>query len=209
MAELRWLDQGIRELPWWKSADNLDDIASAQTHPESRTFDDRSFEKDRVGIEIEEFIRYFERHFDHMIQSLRSSLRGPMLVEPRIEFATLAAARYGIRSTEIADSVQKHLTTIARLIRGGLTKLLEDRSVRDRIDILDRRISNSARNELRMLWMLRVVLILIFAMPLPKGDTLPIRSTLAMLLPHSAGRIRQQERLDGLDGGFAVVVEKQ
>ncbi len=151
VAELRWIDRGIRELPWWKSADNLDEIASPQAHPESKTFDNRSLEDDRVGLEIEDFIELFERHSGYVIKDLQSSLRRPMLVQARIEFATLAATRYGIRSTEIADSVLKHPTTIARLIRRGLSKLLENRSFRDRIDTLDRRISNSARNEPRML----------------------------------------------------------
>ncbi len=151
VAELRWIDRGIRELPWWKSADNLDEIASPQAHPESKTFDNRSLEDDRVGLEIEDFVELFERYSGYVIRDLQSSLRRPMLVQARIEFATLAAARYGIQSTEIADSVQKHPTTIARLIRRGLDKLIEDRSFRDRTDILGRRISISARNEPRML----------------------------------------------------------
>lgn len=147
IAELRWIDQGIRKLPWWKSADHLDEIASPLTHPKARTFDGLSFEDERVGIAIEDFIRFFERHSGYIIQDLRSSLRRPMHVQARIEFATLAAARHGIRSTEIADSFQKHPTTIARLIRRGLRRLLEDRSFRDRIDSLDRQISRSARDE--------------------------------------------------------------
>jgi len=151
VAELRWIDQGIRDLPWWKDADNLDEVSSPQSHPESRTFDNLPLEDDRVGIEVEHFIRLFEHHSGYTIEDLRSTLRRPVQVQARIEFATLAAARYGIRSTEIADSVQKHPTTIARLIRRGLRRRLEDRSFRDRIDSLDRRISQSARDDPRML----------------------------------------------------------
>ena len=147
VAELRWIEQGIRELPWWKSAENLDEIVSPATHPESRTFDDQVLEDERVEIDVDAFIRLFERHSGHAIEKLRSPLRHPQQVRARIEFATVAAGRYGIRSTEIADSIRKHPTTIARLIGRGRNLLLEDRSFRDRIDRLDRRISSSVRND--------------------------------------------------------------
>jgi len=146
VADLRWIDQGIRELPWWKGADNLDEVASPQRHPESRTFDNRLIEDDRVGIQIEEFITLFEHHSGHTIEDLRSSLRRPMQVRARIEFATLATTRYGLRSTDIASLIKKHPTSVARWIGLGLRRQLDDQSFRERIDHLDRRISWSARN---------------------------------------------------------------
>ena len=122
VAGLRWIDQGIRELPWWKSADNLDEIASPATQPESRPFDDRALEDERVVIDVEEFTALFERRSGHTFEGLRSPLRHPQQVRARVEFATVAAARYGIRSTKIADSTRKHPTTIARLTGRGRTR---------------------------------------------------------------------------------------
>jgi len=63
----------------------------------------------------------------------------------RIEFATLGASRYGIRSTEVARFIQNHPTSVARWISLGLRKQIEDPSFRDRIDDIDRRISWSAQ----------------------------------------------------------------
>ena len=146
VAELRWIDRGIRELPWWKNAENLDEIASPQSHPGSRTFDDCPLEDDRVGLEVEALLSLFELHSGYTRGDLRSTLHPRKQVQARIEFATLAASRYGIRSTEIAEAIRKHPTTIARLIRRGLLTQLEDQSFRERIDNLDRRISQSARD---------------------------------------------------------------
>jgi len=112
VAELRWIDQGLRDLPWWKGADNLDEVASPQRHPESRSFDNCPFEDHRVGIEIEDFSRLFEHHSGYTIEDIRSSLRRRMHLQARIEFATLGASRYGIRSTEVARFIQKHPTRL-------------------------------------------------------------------------------------------------
>jgi REP element-mobilizing transposase RayT len=146
VAELRWMDQGIRKLPWWNDADNLDEVASPKRHPESRSFDNQPLEYERVGVDLEDFIRYYEDHSGQTIEDLRSSLRRPTQVQARIEFATLAAVRYGLRSTDLAKSIQKHPTSIARWISRGLRMQSEELSFRIRIDNLDRLISWSARN---------------------------------------------------------------
>ena len=95
--------------------------------------------------------RLFEHHSGYTIEDIRSSLRRRMHLQARIEFATLGASRYGIRSTEVARFIQKHPTSVARWISLGLRKQLEDRSFRERIDDIDRQISWSARNNPRML----------------------------------------------------------
>jgi REP element-mobilizing transposase RayT len=151
VAELRWIDRGIRELPWWKDADNLDEIASPLRHPESRRFDNRPIEDDRVGMEVEDFTTLFEQHSGHTVEDLRSTLRRPLQVQARIKFATLAVTRYGMRSTEVARFLEKHPTTIARWINLGLRKQREDQSFRKLIDTLDSRISWSVRNNPTML----------------------------------------------------------
>ena len=145
VAELRWIDKGIRELPWWKDAENLDEITSPQSHPESRTFDGYRLKDDRVGLGLDAFIRLFEVHSGYSLEDLRSTLHRRKQVKARIEFVTLAASRYGFPSTEIAKFIRKHPTTIARLIGWGLRDQLDDVSFRERMDTLDRRISQSAR----------------------------------------------------------------
>lgn len=146
VAELRWNEQGIRELPWWRDAEDLSEIASPLRHPHATTFDGHKLEDDRVSIEISRFIRLFEHHSGHAIENLRSPFRTPDLIEGRIELATLAVSRYKLRSTEIALATRKHVSSIARWIKVGLVKQQESVDFRERIDRLDRRISSSARN---------------------------------------------------------------
>lgn len=146
VAELRWNDQGIRELPWWKDAEDLNEIASPKRHPYATTFDDHRLEDDRVSLELGRFIRLFEKHSGHSIEDLGSPLRTPDVVEGRIELATLAINRYQLRSTEVALAIRKHPSSIARWIKVGLVKQQGDAEFRGRIDRLDRRISSSARN---------------------------------------------------------------
>lgn len=93
-------------------------------------------EYDRIGLEIEDLIRFFELHSGYTIQDLRSTLYRHEVFQKRIEFATLSASRYGIRAAGFADTAQKQPTTIARLFRRGLVKEIEGRSLRKRIDSL-------------------------------------------------------------------------
>ena len=102
-------------------------------------------------MEIEDFTTLFEQHSGYAVEDLRSTLRRPLQVQARIEFATLAVTRYGMRSTEVARFIKKHPTTVARWIYLGLRKQREDQSFRELIDTLDRRISWSARNNPTML----------------------------------------------------------
>jgi hypothetical protein len=146
VAELRWNERGVRELPWWRGAEDLSEIASPTRHPYATTFDGQTLEDDRVSMEIGRFIRLFEQHSDHAIEDLGSPLRTPDLVEGRIELATLAVSRYKLRSTDVALATRKHPASIARWIKVGLARQKEAPDFRERIDRLDRRISSSARN---------------------------------------------------------------
>jgi len=101
---------------------------------------------DRVGIEIEDFIRFFEHHSGHRLEDLRSSLRRQTLVQARLELAKLAQPATGF-APRISRHIQKHPTSVARWISLALRKQLKNSSFRKRIDDLDRRISRSARND--------------------------------------------------------------
>ncbi len=146
VAELRWVEQGLRELPWWRGAEDLSEIASPKHHPEATTFDNRTLEDDRAGIELNRFISLFERHSGHAIENLRSPFRAPDLVQGRIELTTLAIGRYKLRSTDVARVIQKHPGSIARWVKLGLLSQQDDAAFLERIDHLDYKISWSARN---------------------------------------------------------------
>jgi REP element-mobilizing transposase RayT len=145
VAEAKWVDRGIRDLPWWKEARNLDEITKPEQHPESRTFDGRSLDDDRVKLGIEAFGSLFELHSGWYLVDLASILKGPELVRARVQYSVLAVARYGFRSADAARLIRKHPTSICRWLERGQSDLRSDARFRNQVDDLDRRISQSAR----------------------------------------------------------------
>ena len=83
VAEAKWVDQGVEELPWWKSARDKDEIAAADEHPEAETYDGQSLNDDRIRCRFDEFVELFELFTGHAIQDLRLPFQTPELVEGR------------------------------------------------------------------------------------------------------------------------------
>jgi putative transposase len=146
VAEAKWLDQGLRELPWWKSARDQAEIAAPDEHPEAETFDGQSLVDDRVRCGLDEFVELFERHTGHRIQDLASPLKTPALVKGRTELTLLGVSRYGFRSTDLAALLGKHPSSMARWLNHGVSLEREDSKFLGRINRLDRHISTAARN---------------------------------------------------------------
>ena len=146
VAEAKWVDQGIEELPWWKSARDKDEIATANEHPEAQTYDGQSPNDDRIRCRLDEFVELFERFVGHAIQDLASPLKTPALVEGRIELTLLGVSRYGFRSIDLATLLNKHPSSMTRWLNKGVSLELKDQTFRKHINHLDRQISAAARN---------------------------------------------------------------
>ena len=146
VAEAKWLDQGLEELPWWKSARDKDEIAAADEHPEAETYDGQSLDDDRVRCGLDEFVELFELFTGHAIQDLASPFKTPALVEGRIELTLLGVSRYGVRSTDLAALLDKHPSSMSRWLNEGVSLEREDPGFLRRINHLDRQISAAARN---------------------------------------------------------------
>ena len=146
VAEAKWVDQGIEELPWWKSARDKDEIAAVDEHPEAETFDGQLLNDDRIRCDLDEFVELFDRYTGHAIQDLASPLKTPALVEGRIELTLLGVSRYGFRSSDLAALLSKHPSSITRWLNEGVLLEREDPTFRKRINHLDRQISAAARN---------------------------------------------------------------
>jgi hypothetical protein len=146
VAEARWVGRGIEELPWWMSARDQDEIVSPGRVPGAETFDGRFFDDLRPSCTADEFVELFERCSGHSREGLASPLRTRALIEGRIELTLLAVSRYGIRSCDIADLINKHPSSMTRWLNSGVHREREDAVFRERINHLDREISSTARN---------------------------------------------------------------
>ena len=146
MAETKWVDQGLEELPWWKSARDKSGIAAVDEHPEAENSDGQSLNDDRSRYGLDEFVELFERFTGRAIQDLASPLKTPALVEGRIELTLLGVSRYGFRSSNLAALLSKHPSSMTRWLNEGRTLGRKDPTFCRRINHLDRQISAAARN---------------------------------------------------------------
>lgn len=146
VAEARWFDKGLSELPWWKNARDTSEIVNSDEHPEAFMFDGQSFEENRPTIALVDFMTLFEHASGHNLMALSSPLRTFDLTEGRIELTLLAVARFGLRSVELAVLLDKHQSSLTRWLNRGLKREIEDQQFRDRINDLDAEISAAARH---------------------------------------------------------------
>jgi len=145
VAEAKWINQGVRELPWWKGARDVNEIVESEGHPEATMFDGGTLDDNRPTVAIEEFIALFEETAGQSIVSLSSPLRTSDLTAGRVEFTLLAVTRFGLRSGDLAGLLEKHQSSLTRWLNRGLKQEAEDELFRDRINSLDFGISAAAR----------------------------------------------------------------
>jgi REP element-mobilizing transposase RayT len=150
VAEARWFAEGVEKLPWWKEANDVDEIITPGRHPEARTFDGRALEDDRLALDLYAFASIFETLSGHAIAELASALRGPDLIRGRVELTTLGVGRYGLRARDIATLIGKHPSSVSRWLNLGRCWERKDSSFRDRLDLLDWQITAAARDNASM-----------------------------------------------------------
>jgi hypothetical protein len=100
--------------------------------------------------EAEEFVKLFEQFSGHSIDDLSSPLRKPELIRGRIELAILAVGRFGLRSSEVADLLNKHPSSLTRWLNLGTVLNRRDLAFRIRIDRINQRISAAALDNASM-----------------------------------------------------------
>ena len=142
VAEARWADAGVEDLPWWIRAEHVDEIADANKHPEALTFEGRALAEQRKELDLVEFVDRFQIASGHVLEDLASRLRSSHLLRSRTELTMLALVRYGFRSRDIATLLDKHGASVTRWLNLGLKMEREDPEFRSRLDALDRAISN-------------------------------------------------------------------
>lgn len=145
VAEAKWFAQGLRELPWWKKARDINEIVEPDGQPEAETFDGEPFENDRPRIAVDDFVLLFEKASGHSIADLASPLRTADLTEGRIELTSLAVTRFALRSSDVATVLHKNPGSLTRWLNLGLLKEKEDPIFLDRINHLDNEVTAAAR----------------------------------------------------------------
>ena len=141
VAEARCDAAGVADLPWWSSAHYVDEIATAEQHPEVQTFDRQRLAEDRAELELSDFVDRFESVSGFNIVELASRHRSARHINGRIEFCALAVSRYRLRACDIADLLGKGRNSITRWLNQGLRREQDSPEFAERLDALDSVIS--------------------------------------------------------------------
>jgi len=142
VAEAQWTRSGVNELPWWRTARNVDEVADLGRHPTATLFDGRRLAEERLELELSEFASRFEAASSHSLDDLASRYRKPDQIGGRIEFVTLALVRYGFRGCDVAELLRKHGNSVTLWLSKGLSLERSDPEFKRRLDRLDARISS-------------------------------------------------------------------
>jgi hypothetical protein len=67
-------------------------------------------------------------------------------VEGRVELTILGVSRFGLSPSDIASLIDKDLSSMTRWLNQGIRRDRNEPEFRERIDLLDRRISEAVRN---------------------------------------------------------------
>ena len=108
--------------------------------------DERILDRSRAALDLDEVVRRFELASGHGLADLASRRRSPATIRGRIELTVLVVGRYGLRPRNVARVLRKDRTTISRWLRAGLRLQHEDAAFRERLDQLDRALSNLTDN---------------------------------------------------------------
>jgi len=131
----------VSELPWWVQAKDDDQIVDADRHPAATTYDGRRLAEERVELELSEFAFRIESVSGHALAELSSRTRSADQTRGRIEFATLAVGRYGLRVCDVAAMLRKHPNSVTKWLNRGLRLESDDPDFKKRLDQLDAAIS--------------------------------------------------------------------
>ena len=141
VAAARWAAGDVTDLPWWSQANNVDEIADSDRHPEATTFDGLRLAEERVELDLGDFALRFELVSGYSIDDFASRFRSSDQTHGRVVFSTLAASRYGFRVCDIAAMIGKHGNSVTKWLTEGLRREGVDPEFESQLDSLDAAIS--------------------------------------------------------------------
>jgi len=140
VAEERWFHRGLAELPWWRDAENGEEIANPHRRGGVETYDQRAHEAERLQLDLDDLLERFEQVTGVTAADLGSAKRGPELPNWRVDLTAIVVGKYGHRVCDVAKALKKNPGTVSRWLTTADRKLLQELPYRSHLDDLDRRI---------------------------------------------------------------------
>ena len=117
VAEARWLEKGVRSLPWWEGVSNDDqlielEVAGSAVDYRGKTHAVRS---ERM-IGLEDVAAVVCKAADTTIEALRGRSRSAEIAASRKAFVIVAVEHLGHRVSDVAEFLHKHPGSVSRWI---------------------------------------------------------------------------------------------
>jgi REP element-mobilizing transposase RayT len=136
VAEARWLDMGLRELPWWASVNDSDTIVEPGEVVGAVQYDGRPAARELPDIEAEDLVRLVARREGVGVDDLAGARRSAPLVASRVVLTAVAVLKYGHSVTEVARLLEKNPATVSRWLGIARWRLIADTRFADRVSQL-------------------------------------------------------------------------
>ena len=128
IAEAKWLDHEVRELPWWKDANDAEEIAQPSASLPVETFDQQQVVENRPHLTLPEIVHAFSATAGVELVELSSRERRGEIARSRRDLTAVAVGRFGHRVCDLARILNKNSGTVSRwltnadlLLRMGTT----------------------------------------------------------------------------------------
>jgi hypothetical protein len=143
-TEAKWLENEVRELPWWKDANDAEEIAPPSPNLPVETFDQQQLVKNQPALTLTQIVDAFSATAGVELEELSSRTKRRAIARSRCDLTAVAVGRFGHRVCDLARALDKNPGTVSRWLTNADLRLRTDPDYRSQLDILERRIVKHA-----------------------------------------------------------------
>lgn len=150
VAEAKWLEKGLRELPWWTDASDADEIVRPDPRSPVETYDHRRLTEDRVPLDLSQIVCAVCALTEVQLADLRSRKRRSEITSVRWDLAAIALGRFGHRVCDLAEMLNKNAGSVSRWLTEADRRQESDAEYRTHLDELESEIIQLATQNITM-----------------------------------------------------------
>lgn len=150
VAEAKWIQQELRELPWWKDANDKEEIVGPNPDLPIETHDQRRLVEDRPSLALARVVRAFCDTTGVTLVDLRSRSKLGSISRARLDLTAIAIGRFENRVCDLAELLSKNAGSVSRWLSIAQRRLATDPDYLDSIDRLEVQLTESALKKVRL-----------------------------------------------------------
>jgi hypothetical protein len=137
VAEAKWLELGLRELPWWADAADAEEIVGSNPRRPVETHDQRKLTEDRLPLDLSQIVLAICAVTEVQLVDLCSRKRQSEIAGVRWDIAAIAVGRYGHRICDLAAILSKNAGSVSRWLTEADRRQTSDPEYRTHLDHLE------------------------------------------------------------------------